>query len=113
MRDITIRQGRTFDKTWTWYDDTNTLVDLTGFTAAKMQIRREYDSDSPMATVTLGAGITLGGAAGTVQVVIPAAQTALFSPAVPAVFDIELTDSGGNLLPFVSGKVRVTPSVTR
>jgi len=42
-------------------------IDLTGYTA-KLQMRLAYDSPDAVLTLTDGAGITLGGAAGTVLV---------------------------------------------
>lgn len=115
--DLCINQGATLTKvfTWTTYTTSSTTagaepepVDLTGYTAA-MQIRAY-----PLASTVLydaSSDITLGGSAGTITLVIPAATTEGFTW-WSGVYDLLLTDPSGNVTRLLSGDVTVTPGVT-
>lgn len=109
--DLVIEQGATFRQLFEWHDECDNLVDVTGMTA-KMQIRRSFDADAPMLTLTDTDGITLGGALGTVLVVIADELTAGLSTQVGGVYDIELHSSDGSTERFIEGKFRVTAQVT-
>lgn len=107
---LDVPQGATFERVLTWKLDA-TPVDLTGYTAA-MQVR----PTAPSAVVLLdldsaGNGITLGGAAGTIQILIDATTTGALAPGT-FVYDLELTD-GTNVTRLVQGKFTVTAEVTR
>lgn len=110
--DLIIEQGATFRQLFEWHDEHGNLIDVTGMTA-RMQIRRTYDADTAMVTLTDTDGITLGGIAGTVLVVITDEITQTLSPAVTAVYDIELGTPDGGVERFLEGGVRVTSQVTR
>lgn len=106
--DLTIEQGADFDATFTWKDDSDALIDLTGYTA-RMKIKTAVGGET-IASLTSAAGITLGGAAGTIAVHIAATDTAAYS--FPrAVYDLELV-SGASVTRLLEGNVRLSREVT-
>ena len=77
-----------------------------------MQLRRTVSSTEPVVSLTHASGITLGGAAGTVSLLISASAMADI-PARRYVYDIELIDAGGKVHPVLDGAFVVTAEVTR
>lgn len=110
--DITINQGATFELTITWKDSAGTAINLTGYTA-RMQVRETYSSSSTIISLTNGAGITLGGAAGTVAILISATTTAALTAPFSGVYDLELVSAGGVVTRLLQGAATVSPEVTR
>jgi len=107
--DLTCYQGSTFDKSFT-VTQSSTPVNWTGYTA-KMQVRRYKDqSSTALLTLTNGAGITLGGTAGTIALSITPTQSNTIT-AGSYFYDIELT-SGSNVIRILAGKFVVDASVT-
>ena len=114
---LCINQGATFTRVFVWIagqcgcgtvGTSSGPVDLTGYTAA-LQIRAY-----PLATAILydaSANLTLGGIAGTITLVIPAANTETFTW-WQGVYDLLLTDSSGNATRLLAGAVTVSPAVT-
>jgi hypothetical protein len=87
-------------------------VNLTGFTA-RMQIRASLEDDDTLASLTTeNGGITLGGTAGTVALLLSATDTAALD-FTSAVYDLELISSGGVVTRLLSGAVTLVPEVTR
>lgn len=120
--DLAIDAGSTFTFRLTWWTDAErtSAVDLTGYTA-RMQVRAASDVSpsppgTPLVDLTSGAGITLGGVAGTIVVVIPAATTAALTPADELAeayrYDLEVVN-GSVVTRLVEGFVSVSPEVTR
>jgi hypothetical protein len=109
---ITINQGATFELTITWKDSAGTAIDLTGYTA-RMQVRETYSSTTPIVSLTNGAGITLGGAAGTIAIVISATTTAALAAPFSGVYDLEIVSAGGVVTRLVQGTATVSAEVTR
>jgi len=110
--DITIEQGATFELPIVWKDEKGTPIDLTGY-KARMQIRKRIRSDEILASLTTENGrIVLGGAAGTIDIVIPATETEKFSFS-RGVYDLELEGPGGYVVRLIQGSVCVSPEVTR
>lgn len=107
---IVCPQGVTFDRTFTTHID-GVLANWSGYTAA-MQVRETYDSTATVVSLTNGSGITLGGTAGTLQVVISSTVTAGVAEG-NYVYDIELTSNGGVVSRLLQGDFIVTPEVTR
>ena len=101
-------QATTFDLQFT-IQTGNTLWDLTNYTAT-MTIRPFVGSNTTTLVLTNGNGITLGGAAGTVDINISAAVTAGFTPSRYA-YDFVL-DSGTVVTRLLEGKFVVTAGVT-
>jgi hypothetical protein len=111
QHDITIEQGTTFQMNLVWEYDGDP-IDLTGYTA-RMQVRRTHRSDSALLTFTTENGaITLGGAAGTIQIVGAASLTDDV-PSKPCVYDLEMVSPGGIVTRLIEGTATVTPEVTR
>jgi hypothetical protein len=71
--------GEDFDHTMTWLDDDGNPVSLVGYTGAEFNILANEASLLSVTTTpnSNGSVITLGGAAGTVEVFIAAADTAI------------------------------------
>ena len=117
--DITIQQGATFDITLTWQDANGTPIDLTGYTA-RMQIRENIEDANFVVeittTPTASGSIVLGGAAGTIQLIIPSDVTTGFTTWDEGVYDLEMISDAGPpevVRRLLEGCVVVTPEVTR
>lgn len=110
---LAIEQGATFRKLLTWKTGaTPVAVDLTGCTA-RMQIRSDIASATPLVTLTTeNGGIALGGVAGTIEIIITAAATAAFTWTT-GVYDLEVVLANGDVRRLVYGAVSVSPEVTR
>ena len=89
-----------------------TTKDLSGYTAAMDIRRKQSDSSALIALATGGSGITLGGDAGTITLVLTDTQTAASTPG-PGVWDLELIDGDGQNTRLIEGTCEFTPSVTR
>jgi hypothetical protein len=87
----------------------NTLWNLTGYSAT-MTIRPFVGANTTTLVLTNGNGITLGGAAGTVAILISAAVTADFEPSRYS-YDFVL-NSGSVVTRLLEGKFVVTAGVT-
>lgn len=109
---LRINQGANLDKTITWKDSAGVLKVLTGFTA-ELQVRFKKDSSSILVTMkTSDSTIVLGGVLGTIQLLQTAAQTAAYTFA-SALYDLELTSSGGVVTRLLEGPFLVSKEVTR
>jgi hypothetical protein len=103
-------QGSTFRKTVTYKID-DVPVNITGYTS-RLQVREaHYDTDT-IISLTSGSGITLGGSAGTIDILMAASATALFD-AGNFVYDLEIQSSAGIVDRLIEGSFIVTPEVTR
>lgn len=107
---LTLAQGSTWSVTLTYKDANGAAINLTGYSAA-MQVRASHDASSAVLSLTSGAGLTLGGAAGTITISVAAATTATIE-AGTYVYDLELT-TGSTVTRLVEGSLTVTPEVTR
>jgi hypothetical protein len=90
---IEVRQGETHPGLQiTEYQDAAGTIPLSnvGF-AAKMQIRKSKGDDEVIVELTDGDGITLGGVAGTIDITIDSAKTALLSDGY--VYDLRLKNT--------------------
>ena len=110
--DIIADQGSTFSRRITWKDSTGTPINLTGYTA-KMQVRETVDSSTVLLELsTTNSRITLGGAAGTID--LTASATVMTALAYGQfVYDLELTSAGGVVTRVVQGSFTVPGEVTR
>jgi hypothetical protein len=104
---LLVYQGATFDEELLLEVDGDP-VDLTGYTAA-MKVRAT-PADDAVLSLTNGSGITLGGALGTVAVVITATQTSDIA-AGRYYYDLELT-SAGVVTRFIQGTFQVSAQIT-
>ena len=109
--DITILQGETFSLTMTWKDSDGVVVPVTGY-SARMQIRRRKTSSTTELSLTSSAGITLGGAAGTILIEISDTDTAALA-FFEGVYDLELESASGIVTRLLEGSVKLSHEVTK
>jgi hypothetical protein len=114
---LSIYQNATYAMTFIWYTggcpcgtvgSTPSPVNITGYTAT-LQIRPYALSTTVLFDAS--SDITLGGAAGTIALLIPATSTATFTWWT-GVYDLLLTDTSGNVTALLEGTVTVTPGVS-
>jgi hypothetical protein len=103
-------QGSTFRKTVTYKID-DVPVNITGYTS-RLQVRETHYSTNTITSLTSGSGITLGGSAGTIDILISASATATFDPG-NWVYDLEVQSSSGIVDRLIEGSFIITPEVTR
>jgi hypothetical protein len=110
---LKIYQGATFRWSATLKNGSPAVVtDLTGYTA-RMQIRGKITDAAPLVELTTeNGGITLGDAAGTIDLFISHTDTTGFDWAA-GVYDLELITPGGDVIRRIYGAVSVIPEVTR
>lgn len=109
--DISVEQNATFSLTITWKNSAGSPIDLTGYTA-KAVIQSQ--AGATLATLSSAGGvdgtITLGGAAGTIVLTLPAAFTAGLTPQI-GMWDLLLT-SGSTKTRLLQGSVGISRGVT-
>lgn len=105
-------QGTTFRRTITYKID-DLPVDLSGY-SSRLQVREAYYSTDPLVNLSSGSigGITLGGSAGTINILIDAEVTAEF-PTGNHVYDLEIISPSEYVDRIIEGTFTVTPEVTR
>lgn len=110
--DLTIEQGSTFDFTMTWKDKDGVVIDLTSYSPARMKIKKDLDG-TLIDDESGGIGITLGGVAGTIAVLISATNTAAYvaEDFTNAVYDLEMVD-GTTVRRLLKGSVSLDAEVT-
>ncbi len=107
IEDFIIEQGSTFSKTFVVTDANDAVVDISSGYTAMAQFRKNYTTNTAV-TFTIG---TLN-ANGEITVTLTANQTANTS-AARYVYDVELTDSGGNVARVTEGRLTVSTEVTK
>jgi Na+/serine symporter len=103
-------QGSTFRRTLTYTLD-NLPVNLSGY-SSRLQVRQAYYSDDPIISLASGSGITIGGSAGTIDILISASATSQFPPG-NHVYDLEIISPSNIVDRLIEGTFNVTPEVTR
>ncbi len=108
-----VYRGATFSEQIEWKDENGIAIDLTGFTA-RLHMRDTLEATTPFLTLTTeNGGITLGGAAGTVDLLASATATSAIS-ATSGVYDLELVAGDGvTVTRLLEGLVTISPEVTR
>jgi len=106
--DIAIDQGATYRLRLTYNDPNGSPINLTGM-SARMDIRTNIGGTLILALRSPSSGITLGGAAGTIDIELTADQTALLTK--NAVYDLELVN-GSEVTRIVQGSVTLDFEVT-
>lgn len=96
-----MQQGATYSVTATWSTADGTAVDLQGYTASV----RIGAGGNAAVTLTQGSGITLGGAAGTIQIVVSATQTSGLTVSTANRWELDLTAGDGTVTRLLSGSV--------
>ena len=110
--DLEIKQGATLSLNITWKDSNGALINLTGY-SARMQARATYESTTAIFSLENGSGITLGGAAGTIDVVISATATAALTAPWAGVWDLEIVSGSNVVTRLLEGAAYVSPEVTK
>lgn len=109
---FTIYQGATFRKRLTWRAPDGTPIDLSGCTA-RMQVRAEVESPTVLLSLTTeNGGLTLGGAAGTVDLYVSDEDAGAITWDA-GVWDLEVVHPSGEVTRLAQGSVAVSPEVTR
>lgn len=108
---LTFSQGTTWKLNMTYTSGDSTPQDLTDYTA-RMQARTSYDAPTAALSLTNGSGITLGGTAGTIDLLVSASTTAAIG-AAQYVYDLEIESDSGEVTRVIEGTLIVTPEVTR
>jgi hypothetical protein len=107
---FTLDQGSTWTLQIVYKDSNGAPINLTGYTA-EMQVRRKFDSDTAVLTLsTSNGGITIVGATGTLNLIATDEQAAI-DPGL-YVYDLELS-TGGVRTRLIQGTVTVSGEVTR
>ncbi len=108
-----IEQGATFGQTLTLKDSSDTVINLTGYTSAEMDLRETPESSSEVLTLTTAnSRIALGGSAGTVTLSISAADTANLT-AGDGVFDLEVVDGSSRVYRILEGTYTIRRNISR
>lgn len=111
---LTIVQGDTFPYRFTYYAGEPGVaapVNLTGATA-KMQVRASATGPVLLELSTDNGKIVLGGAAGTIDLLLSAAETAAIEW-VQAVYDLAITFADSSVRKPIRGSVTVVKAITR
>jgi hypothetical protein len=103
-------QGSTFRRTLTYTLD-EVPVNLTGY-SSRLQVREAYYSTDLVVSLVSGSGITMGGSAGTIDILISASVTSEF-PTGTHVYDLEIVSPSNIVDRLIEGTFNVTPEVTR
>jgi len=105
--------GATFTKTLVWQDENNALINLTGY-MARMQMRETVGAATPFLTLTTeNGGITLGGSAGTINLLVSATDTETVT-VTQGVYDLQLiAPDGVTVTRLLEGIVFIDPGVTQ
>lgn len=108
--DLVCPAGATFTKILTWKED-GAAKNLTGY-SARMQVRKGYAGTDLLLSLTSSSGITLGGAAGTISILVTDTVTSSLPSGVWR-YDLELVAPTTNYVTrLIEGKFIVTPEVT-
>lgn len=110
--DFEIEQGTTFNKEFLYKDVNDDPVNLSGYTA-RMQVRSTVSSADVLLSLTTSNGrITMGGAAGTIDLDLTATDTAAITWR-RGVYDLEIVSSNGTVTRLLQGVITISREVTR
>ena len=109
-QNIEIDQSSDYLKQFIAKDDTGTVIDLTG-SAVTSQVRKSYRKTAVAATFTC---VIVSGTAGTFTMALTDVQTAVGTlERGRHVYDVVVTDAGGDITRIQEGIAVVSPGVTR
>jgi hypothetical protein len=104
-------QGSTLLRTLTWTDANGTPINLTNYTA-RMQVRKNLsDAVAVLSLSTQNGGIVLGGALGTIDLIVSDTQMALIEQG-SYLYDLEML-TNNTVTRIVQGSFIVSGEVTR
>lgn len=108
---LKIRQGKTLRKVFT-FKIAGVLVNLSGYTA-RAQVRQIPDASTALVDLsTANGGIALGGALGTITLILADTATANLTP-INAVWELELIEPGGDVMSLLYGPATIQPEVVK
>tara|TARA_Y100000114_G_scaffold24479_1_gene20183 strand:+ start:1473 stop:1826 length:354 start_codon:yes stop_codon:yes gene_type:complete len=108
-----IEQGATFGHVLTLKDSAGSLIDLTGYASAQMDLRKDPEQSSAVLSLTTAnSRIALGGSAGTVTLTVSASDTGSLA-ATDGVYDLEITDGSSNTFRILEGTFTVRRGISR
>ena len=108
---FTADKGATFTQVIRWKDDSNNLINLTGYSAV-MVIREKTTAATTVLTLDTGNGrITLGGAGGTITLNVSANDMDI--DAGQYTYTLELVSGGGEVTRLLMGAFIIRPEVFR
>lgn len=109
---IECQQGATLRRSFTWLDENEQPIDLTG-ASARMQVRPTHTSTTKWLDLTTATtALVIDVPTATIRLLVDAAVTATL-PAKRGVYDLEVVFSTGEVYRLVEGAFVVTPEVTR
>lgn len=108
---FTLYQGTTLRKVFTWTVE-GTPVDLTGFTGAAQLRKTAGDTVIALDLTTDNGGIIVDGAAGKITMYASALDTSELT-AEKYVYDLEITDTQGDVSRLVEGVITISKGITR
>lgn len=108
---FTADQGATFNQVITWYNSSDSPINLNGY-SARMQVRQKIDSAVALLLTTENGRILLGGSEGTVTLTVSAEDMADLS-AGPYTYDLELISPSGYVTRLIMGSFIVRSEVTK
>lgn len=106
-----VYRGETLQRVFTYKDSDGVAVDLTGYSAS-MQVRKSLADGVALELSTVNSRITLGGAAGTVTLIVPATDTATIDVG-QYFYDLELTSGSSVVTRLIEGRFQVKEAYTR
>lgn len=108
---LTADQGATFNQVITWFDETDTPVDLSGY-SARMQLRLKVNSAVVLELTTDNGRITLGGSSGVITISVSASDMESLSPGTYS-YDLEFVSPSGDVNRLLMGNFVVRSEVTK
>ena len=106
LQNLEVFIGCKFDVVVTYKTDAGVAVNLTDYTA-NFGVKREHSDVDEVLSLTESSGLTLGGSAGTIDILITAAQTTELSGEY--IYSLTLTAPGDDPEHIVSGRITCTP----
>jgi hypothetical protein len=109
-RDWEIYQGSYWSRWFIYKDNNGNPIDLTGWTV-KMDIRTKKGGDL-LYSLSVGSGVTNGGANGTITFTLTIAQTTTLKGS--PVYDLVMTNAGATqAIPILTGNLNITQRVSQ
>lgn len=112
IQDLRVRAGTTWNRGWTFYDDSGDPIDFTGGTASMKIKNQPGGTELASFTETLTSGKQILLSDGNVSLKASSAATTSFATGTnySGVYEIKVT-KGGETVSLVSGKITIYPSV--
>lgn len=105
VHNFDVYQGETWNRR-VFYEYNGAAVDLSGFSGTMWLKRSEDDTEAALVLSSENGGVSINGALGRVTLTMAATVTAELSGTY--LYDLKLSDGGGNVIYIVAGKVFVT-----